>query len=61
MITGKTEFDYSAGEKVSHAKFGEGFIRVLKPFDKSYVEFNSEDIKNSRCLWINNSELIKAN
>lgn len=50
---------FSAGEKVEHAKFGEGFIRILKPFEKSYVEFKTEN--DSRFMWIDNSELVKAN
>lgn len=50
---------FSAGEKVKHAKFGEGFIRILKPFEKSYVEFKTEN--DSRFMWIDNSELVKAN
>lgn len=47
---------FYAGEKVNHSKFGMGFIRILKPFEKSYVEFlNGEEI------WVKNSELAKAN
>lgn len=55
---------FYAGEKVSHARFGEGFIRVLKPFEKSFVEFigkNNGSDEDSHCVWVKNSELVKAN
>ena len=61
MNAGKHFF---AGEKVSHQKFGVGFIRILKPFEKSFVEFinkKGEDEDNSRCVWVKNSELIEVN
>lgn len=65
MDTGKTNSIFSAGEKVRHPKFGRGVIRILKPFEKSFVEFfsgtNGESNENSRCVWVNNSELIKEN
>ncbi|HEX2938015.1 MAG TPA: hypothetical protein VHO66_03755 [Ruminiclostridium sp.] len=47
---------FFAGEKVNHAKFGEGFIRILKPFEKSFVEFNG-----NKEVWVDNSELLKQN
>ena len=65
MNTGKSKSSFSAGEKVRHAKFGEGIIRILKPFEKSFVEFvngvKSDSDENSRCVWVKNSELIKEN
>lgn len=57
MSTGKHFF---AGEKVSHQKFGVGFIRILKPFEKSFVEFinkKGQDENSSICVWVKNSEL----
>lgn len=63
MKTEKSNAVFSAGEKVTHAKFGEGFIRILKPFEKSFVEFlngDSEDGESTRCIWVKNSELVKA-
>lgn len=50
---------FFAGEKVRHVKFGDGFIRVLKPFEKSFVEFAGG--KGSHCVWVRNSELVKQN
>lgn len=47
---------FYAGEKVKHSKFGMGFIRILKPFEKSFVEFPS-----GKEIWIKNSDLAKAN
>lgn len=51
---------FFAGEKVRHAKFGEGFIRILKPFEKSFVEFINAN-RDSCCIWVKNSELSKQN
>ena len=65
MNVGKSKTIFSAGEKVSNVKFGEGFIRILKPFEKSFVEFingkTHEDGEKSRCVWVKNSDLLKVN
>jgi len=64
MNSKKSEENFHAGQKVSHSKLGTGFIRILKPFEKSFVEFLSlsdKEDKNSRCAWVENSELAKAN
>ena len=65
MSLEKAKAKFTAGEKVRHAKFGNGFIRILKPFEKSFVEFinnPADESKNeTRCIWVKNSELVKAN
>ncbi|CDZ23862.1 hypothetical protein CCDG5_0733 [[Clostridium] cellulosi] len=50
---------FHAGEKVKHPKFGQGFIRILKPFEKSFVEFIGDN--GSHCEWVKNTEIVKAN
>jgi hypothetical protein len=61
----KSKANFTAGEKVKHVRFGNGFIRILKPSEKSFVEFNNasadEGEKSSRCIWVKNSELVKEN
>lgn len=47
---------FHAGEKVKHSKLGMGFIRILKPFEKSFVEFPS-----GKEIWVKNTDLVKAN
>lgn len=50
---------FFAGQKVKHPKFGQGFIRILKPFEKSFVEFIEGN--DSHCEWVNNTELVAVN
>lgn len=59
----KNKDNFFAGEKVRHERFGKGFIRILKPFEKSFVEFknSSSDAEETRCVWVKNSELIAEN
>ncbi len=63
MNNGKSKIGFNVGEKVKHSKFGTGFIRILKPFEKSFVEFLSLSDKNNNknCVWVKNSEIIKEN
>ena len=65
MSLEKAKAKFTAGEKVRHAKFGNGFIRILKPFEKSFVEFvnnsTDENDKDARCIWVKKSELVKEN
>lgn len=56
MNNTKKIFGFYAGEKVKHSKLGVGFIRILKPFEKSFVEFNDK-----KCVWVSNSDLVEAN
>jgi hypothetical protein len=60
----QSQVGFNVGEEVKHLKFGTGFIRILKPSEKSFVEFISpsgKDDKNSGCVWVKNSELVKLN
>lgn len=51
----------AAGQKVKHMTYGEGYIRVLKPGEKSLVEFLHKPSDGSeKCKWINNEELEAA-
>jgi hypothetical protein len=64
MNNKQSEHGFSVGEQVKHLKFGIGSIRILKPFEKSFVEFLSfsgKDDKSNNCVWVKNSELVKEN
>jgi hypothetical protein len=56
---------FAVGEKVTHTEYGDGSIRILKPFEKSYVEFDNapagEESGDSNCKWVKNTELVKSN